>query len=222
MNKTEIYGEIISTGMIPLFYYGDKEKALEVVKAVYIGGCRLLEFTNRGDKALEVFEHLLISRESEYPEMVIGVGSVIEVKTATEYIEKGADFIVGPNFDEETADLCNKMDIAYIPGASTPSEIVRASRSGSKIIKIFPASTLGGPEFIKAVLGPMRWLNLMPTGGVTTEKDNIIKWFKAGVVCVGMGSKLINSKVIEEGNYQNISDSVAGVLKIIKDVRNEL
>lgn len=220
INKVKVYKEIISTGMIPIFYYGDKEKAVKVTSAVYDGGCRIIEFTNRGNMALEVFDYLIKSKKDKFPEMIIGAGSIINEDTAIQYIEKGADFIVGPNLNEKIANLCNKKDIAYIPGAATPNEIIKASEAGLEIIKVFPASTLGGPEFIKAVLAPIRWLKLMPTGGVTTKEDNIKKWFEAGVVCIGIGSKLINKKIIEEGKFRIITSKVSEVLRIIENVRN--
>jgi len=220
-NKRGVYNAIITSGLVPLFYCDNKEKTIRVVKAIYKGGCRILEFTNRGDKAPEVFADITKIKSSYFPDMLIGIGSVIDSDTAVQYIEKDADFIVGPNLDEGIADLCNKKNIAYIPGAATPNEIIKASRSGSEIVKIFPASTMGGPDFIKAVLGPMPWLKLMPTGGVTTEEENIRKWFKAGVVCVGIGSELINKRLIEEGDYGKLTVSVSEVLKIIKDIRNE-
>ena len=219
ISKTDVYNAILSDGMIPLFYYGDKEKAIKVARAVYDGGGRILEFTNRGDMAPEVFTHLIKSRTSDFPEMMIGIGSVVDIPIAEQYIEKGADFIVGPNFDEEIAHLCNKKNIVYIPGAATSNEILKASKSGSEIIKVFPASTLGGPEFIKAILGPMPWLKLMPTGGVTADEDNIRKWFEAGVACIGMGSSLINNRLIEEEDYHMITNSVSKIIKKIKNIR---
>lgn len=221
-NKSDVYDAIISNGLVPLFYYGDKEKTIRVVKAIYDGGCRILEFTNRGDMAQEVFTNIVKTKSSNFSDMLIGIGSVVNSDTAAQYIEKGANFIVGPNFNKDIAHLCNKKNIAYIPGAATPNEILKASEFGSEIIKIFPASTLGGPDFIKAVLGPMPWLKLMPTGGVTTGKENIRKWFKAGVACIGIGSELINKRLIEEGDYSILTVSISEVLKIIKNIRNEL
>ena len=218
-NRRCVYNAIISSGLVPLFYYDDKEKTIRVVKAVYEGGCRVLEFTNRGAMAQEVFTNIMKIRSSDFPDMLIGIGSVIDSGTAAQYIEKGADFIVGPNLDEDIAGLCKKKNIAYIPGAATPNEILKASKFGSEIVKIFPASTLGGPDFIKAVLGPMPWLKLLPTGGVTTEEENIRKWFKAGVACIGIGSELINKRLIEEGDYNRLTVSVSEVLKIIKNIR---
>ncbi|GAI23291.1 unnamed protein product, partial [marine sediment metagenome] len=109
--------------------------------------------------------------------------------------------------------------IAYIPGAATTTEISLAEEFGAEIVKIFPGSTLGGPDFVKNILGPMPWSKLMPTGGVTAEESNIKAWFDAGVVCIGMGSKLVSNKLVSEGKYEEIASLTSKVLKIIRNVR---
>jgi len=220
ISKEEINNIIIGIGMVPLFYFGDWGKAVKATKAVYDGGCRVIEFTNRGEMALDVFKKIVELQKNEYPEMVIGVGSIIDALSAVNFIKEGADFIVGPTFDKEVAEICNKKDILYIPGASTPTEIANSYKSGSEIIKIFPASSLGGPGFIKAILGPMPWLKLMVTGGVKADQDEIKKWFEAGVVCVGLGSDLINKSIIEKEKFNIITDKVAKILKAIDIIRS--
>lgn len=218
-NRLTVYNVMIEHGLIPLFYNQDAEKTKKVAEALVKGGSRVLEFTNRGDLAIEVFSELIKYSIKEYPNLIVGVGSVIDAPTAAIYIDYGANFIVGPSFDEKIARLCNKRKIAYIPGAATTTEISLAEEFGAEIVKIFPGSTLGGPDFVKNILGPMPWSKLMPTGGVTAEESNIEAWFNAGVACIGMGSKLISNKLVSEGKYEEIASLTSKVLKIIRNVR---
>jgi len=136
--RLEVYKIIFSDGMIPLFYNKDKEVARAVTEALYKGGSRIVEFTNRGEGALEVFSFLINIAPKIFPKMIIGAGTITDAPTAALFIANGADFIVGPNFDEEIAKLCNKKRIPYIPGAATISEIIKAEEFGAELIKIFP------------------------------------------------------------------------------------
>jgi len=218
-DRITVYNVMLADGLIPLFYNKDIDKTKKVAEALAKGGSRVLEFTNRGDLAVEVFTDLIKFSMKEYPDLIIGVGSVIDAPTAALYIAKGANFIVGPSFNKETALLCNKRKVAYIPGAATVNEISMAEEYGAEIVKIFPGSTVGGPGFVKNILGPMPWSKLMPTGGVTTEESNIKAWFDAGVVCIGMGSNLVSSKLVSEEKYDEIASLTSEVLKIIKNIR---
>ncbi len=218
-DRLTVYNIMIEDGLVPLFYNQDIEKTKKITEALVKGGSQVLEFTNRGDLAIEVFSELINYSIKEYPNLIVGVGSVIDTPTAALYIAYGANFIVGPTFNKEIALLCNKRKIAYIPGAATTTEISLAEEFGAEIVKIFPGSTLGGPDFIKNILGPMPWSKLMPTGGVIAEESNIKAWFDAGAACIGMGSKLVNDKLVSEGNYKEITSLTSKVLKIIKNVR---
>jgi len=218
-DRITVYNVMLEDGLIPLFYNKDIEKTKKVAGALVKGGSRILEFTNRGDFAVEVFSSLMKSCIKGYPDLIIGAGSVMDAPTATLYISLGANFIVGPSFNKEIALLCNKRKVAYMPGAATATEISTAEEFGAEIVKIFPGSTVGGPDFVKNILGPMPWSKLMPTGGVTAEESNIKAWFDAGTACIGMGSKLVNSKSVSEGNYNGITDLTSKVLRTIKSVR---
>ena len=218
-DRITVYNVMLEDGLIPLFYNKDIDKTKKVTEALVKGGSRVLEFTNRGDLAVEVFSDLIKFSIKEYPDLIIGVGSVIDAPTAALYIALGANFIVGPSFSKEIALLCNKRKVAYIPGAATVNEISTAEEFGAEIVKIFPGSTVGGPSFVKNILGPMPWSKLMPTGGVTTEESNIKAWFDAGAACIGMGSKLVSSKLVSEGKYNEIASLTSEVLKIIKNIR---
>ena len=128
----------------------------------------------------------------------------------------GANFIVSPVIDEGTARVCNKRKVAWSPGCGSVTEINRAHELGAEVVKIFPGSQVGGPEFVKAVKGPMPWASLMPTGGVTPDEANLKAWFMADVTCVGMGSQLFPNEVLEKGNYSLIAEKCKEVLTIIK------
>lgn len=184
--------------MVPLFYHANIETAKQVLTACYRGGARLLEFTNRGDYAHEVFGELNKFCAKELPEMMMGVGSVTDAGTAALYMQLGANFIVTPVFREDIAIACNRKKILFSPGCGTLTEIARAEEMGVEIVKLFPADVYG-PGFIKGVIAPQPWTSIMPTGGVSPDYDNLKKWFDAGAYCVGMGSQLMAKK--SDGSY---------------------
>ena len=214
--RIEVAVKMKETGMVPVFYHKDIEVCKNVVKACYDGGVRLFEFTNRGDFAVEVFGELNKWTIENCPEMIMGVGSVIDEATAALYIALGANFIVAPLIDEATARVCNKRKIAWSPGCGSVTEIGRAHELGAEVVKIFPGSQVGGPSFVKAVKGPMPWASIMPTGGVSPTEDNLKGWFEAGVTCVGMGSQLFPKTVLAEQNYDAITEKCINALAIIK------
>jgi 2-dehydro-3-deoxyphosphogluconate aldolase/(4S)-4-hydroxy-2-oxoglutarate aldolase len=204
------------TGMVPVFYHKNTELCKKVVKACYDGGVRVFEFTNRGDFATLVFAELNKWTIENCPEMIMGVGSVIDEATAAMYLALGANFIVSPVIDEGTARVCNKRKVSWSPGCGSVTEINRAHELGAEVVKIFPGQQVGGPEFVKAVKGPMPWASIMPTGGVTPTEDNLKAWFTAGVTCVGMGSQLFPSEVLTNENFDYITAKCAEALSIVK------
>lgn len=151
--------------------------------------------------------------------MVISAGTITDAPTTALFIAYGADFIVGPNFDEETARLCNKKRIPYISGAATLNEIIKAEEFGAELIKVFPGSTVGGPKLIDAIKGPLPKTKVMPTGGVSVDEANLREWFKAGVSCVGMGSQLVSKKLVQEKDYKTITELTLKALDIIKKIK---
>lgn len=219
--RLTVYNTIFKDGMIPLFFVKNKEQAVSIAQALARGGSNVLEFTNRGEEALEVFVHLIKSSSKYFPNLIIGAGTILDAPTAALYIAYGANFIVGPSFNEEIARLCNLKRIPYIPGAATVNEIIKAEEFGAELIKIFPGSTIGGPKFVEALLGPLPKTKVMPTGGVSVDEENIKAWFKAGVACIGMGSQLVSKKAIEDKDYKLIENNTRKVLEIIKKIRNE-
>ena len=190
--------------MVPVFYHKDAAIAKQVVKACYEGGVRAFEFTNRGDFAHEVFAEVVKFAAKDCPELAMGVGSVVDAPTAALYIQQGACFVVGPLFNPEMARVCNRRLVPYTPGCGTVSEVGAAQELGCDLCKVFPGDVLG-PKFVKGLMAPMPWSKLMVTGGVEPTKENLTAWFKAGVFCVGMGSKLFPKDVVAAEDWSAIT-----------------
>lgn len=218
-NKMQVLDAIVSTGMVPVYYNKDVEVAKQVVKACYEGGVRAFEFTNRGDFAHEVFAELNKFAAKECPDLVLGVGSIVDAGTASLYLQLGANFIVGPLFNPEIAKVCNRRLVPYTPGCGSVSEIGFAQEVGCDLCKIFPAGNVGGPSFVKNIKAPMPWSMIMATGAVEPTEENLSAWFKAGVTCVGMGSKLFPNEMIAAGNWEAISSLCRDALTTIKKYR---
>jgi len=215
-NKMQVLTAMSEAGMIPVYYNKDVEIAKNILKACYEGGVRVFEFTNRGDFAHEVFGELVKYATKECPEMIMGVGSIVDAPTALLYIQLGANFVVGPLFNPDIAKICNRRLIPYAPGCGSVSEVGFAQELGCDVCKIFPAGCVGGPAFVQNIKGPMPWSMIMATGAVEPEESNLAAWFKAGVFCVGMGTKLFPKQAIENKDWAVISDLCRNVLTIIK------
>jgi len=207
-------------GVIPVFYNADFETAKNVICACADGGANVIEFTNRGDRAIEVFTALEKFCVEERPDIILGVGSVIDAAMAAMYIAVGANFVVGPVLDKETAIACNLKKIPYSPGCGSATEIHEAHKLGVEICKVFPGSCVGGPDFVKSVKGPMPWTDIMPTGGVSPTEESLRAWFGAGIVCAGMGSKLISKDLLQKKDYAGITEAVKKAVDLTKDIRN--
>ncbi len=216
--KIEVLQKVAEQGMMPLFYNPDVELGKKVIAACYEGGARLLEFTNRGDFAHEVFGELNKFCRKELPEMIMGVGSINDAGTASLFMQLGANFIVSASLREDIAKVCNRRKVPYMPGCGTLTEIGKAEELGCDIVKLFPGSVYG-PGFIKAIKGPQPWTNIMPTGGVAPTEENLKGWFDAGVICVGMGSKLISKQIIKDQDFKSLTAKTQAALQIIRDVR---
>ncbi len=219
--RVQVWSTMEALGLVPLFYHDDVETSIKVIEALSAGGAKVIEFTNRGDRAFEVFRELAVHFEQADPELILGAGSVLDVATAGLYINLGANFIVGSVTNPDVAKLCNRRKIPYCPGCATASEVSYAEELGVEICKIFPGSELGGPSFVKAILAPCPWSRLMPTGGVSATRENLKGWFDAGVVCVGMGSGVVRSDLIKAQNWQAITDLTAQCLAWIREIRGQ-
>ena len=217
-NKVQVLTVMSQTGIVPVFYHSDIEIAKNVLKACYEGGIRAFEFTNRGEFAHEVFGELSKFAARECPEMIMGVGSIVDAPTASLYIQLGANFIVGPLFNPDVAKVANRRLVPYSPGCGSVTEVGMAQEAGCDLCKVFPGDVLGA-AFVKNLKAPMPWSNLMVTGGVKPEEDNLRKWFDAGVTCVGMGSNLFPKEMISNKNWAGISDLCKLALDIVKKVK---
>jgi len=207
-----------SLGVLPLFYHQDPNVCVEVVKALYQAGVRCVEFTNRGFAAFENFKIILENRKQYYPDLLLAIGTIHTQKEAQTYIDAGADFLISPFFDQAVADTAYLHKKLWIPGCMTPSEIHTAETAGCELVKLFPGNVLG-PGFVSAIKPLFPNLHFLVTGGVDTSKENLEAWFKAGVIGVGMGSKLITKQLMDSNNYDFIEKETSKLLTLIKSIK---
>lgn len=218
-SRLDVYNAIAGIGAVPVYHASDVEDAIAIARACVGGGMRLVEFTNRGDHAHEVFSALHRAIESELPGAILGAGTVLDPATASLYVNSGARLIVAPNTNAEVARLCNRRKVAYIPGCGTATEISYAEELGCEIVKLFPAQASGGPGFVKDLLGPMPWSSIMPTGGIGVERDGLREWIEAGVVAVGLGSSLITKDIVARRAWDELERRCRDVVTEIQEIR---
>lgn len=215
MDKGRILKLMLETKVIPLFYEGDIDIAKGLVSACYNGGARAIEFTNRGDKAKEVFAQLVPFCDENYPDLALGIGSIANSIQVKEFVDLGAHFLVSPFISEELAKASAEHDIFWTGGCATLSEMNRAYSWGVPLMKAFPGNVLG-PQFIKAAKAPCPYFKIMPTGGVKPTEENLSTWFKAGASCVGMGSQLFVKNDKGEFDVERISELLTHSIAIAK------
>ena len=215
--EAALINQIKNEGMLPLFYHDDVTVCENVLQALYNGGVRCVEFTNRGVQALPNFKHL-VSLKSTMPGLILGIGTIKTPQDATSFIEAGADFLISPCFDASVADVAYMHKVLWIPGCMTPTEIHVAQKSGATLIKLFPGNVLG-PGFVEAIKSLFTAVDFIVTGGVEPTEQNIGAWFKAGVVGVGLGSKLITKDVLANKNYKELETQTTQLVQLIKKVQ---
>lgn len=218
-DRMAVLSAVIDQGVIPVFFHPDPAVCIKVIEACAAGGAKCIEFTNRGDFAAHTFLEVARHFAKADPSVIMGVGSIVDAPTAALYIANGAKFVVGPVLNAEVAKVCNRRKVPYSPGCGSATEISEAEELGCEIVKVFPGAQVGGPEFVKAVLGPMPWTKIMPTGGVDPDEASVRAWFGAGIVAAGMGGKLITKGALDAGDYAAIEAKVKETVQLIRKVR---
>ncbi len=219
IDRVSVLTALTQQGVCPVFYNPDPEVSLNVIRACARGGAPVIEFTNRGDFAADLFLDIAKELARTDPEIILGIGSVLDAGTAALYLNRGARFVVSPALVPEVATVCNRRMVAYFPGCGSVRDITEAQALGCDIIKLFPGASVGGPDFVKAVLGPMPWTKIMPTGGVDPDAGSIAKWFGAGIVAAGMGSKLVTDAAVKAGDWAGIEASVRSAVEAVAAFR---
>jgi len=209
---------VVAQGILPLYFNPDENVSIEILRSIHRAGIKAVEYTNRGEAAFNNFKKMVAIRNQEMPDMMLGIGTIKTLQQAKDYMNAGADFMVSPGFVAEVASYAISNDVFYAPGCMTPTEIIAAENAGVHFIKLFPGNMLG-PEFLSSIKEIFPKLLFMPTGGVDTTKENIEGWFKAGVCAVGMGSKLISKKLMEQKDYATIESSTKEVLALIQSIK---
>jgi 2-dehydro-3-deoxyphosphogluconate aldolase/(4S)-4-hydroxy-2-oxoglutarate aldolase len=214
MLKLKVLSKVIESGLVAIVRTNSADQAARIAEACARGGAAAIEITFTVPGATAVIEAL--AKQYASGEILIGAGTVLDPETARIAILAGAQYIVSPSVSPETARLCNRYQIPYMPGACTMREIVDAMECGADIVKLFPGETLG-PAFVKAVKGPLPQASLMPTGGVAV--DNVGEWIKAGAVAVGVGGSLTAGA--QSGNFQQITDTAKQFIERIQQARKK-
>ena len=217
-SRIQVINKMMELRMVPLFYNSDFQVAKNILQACYNGGARLIEFTNRGDFAIEVFSKLIKFASKELPGMIVGIGSVTDSAAASQYMLLGANFVVTPVLREDIAIVCNRRKVLWVPGCGSLSEIAKAEEMGCEFVKLFPGN-IYGPDFIKSVKAPQPWSSIMPTGGVSIEKSNLLGWFKGGADCVGLGSQLISKEVLINQDFKKLEKNVLDTIQFIQKIK---
>lgn len=218
-DRLTVLNTLEAQGVAPVFYHADPEVCLNVIRACSRGGAKAIEFTNRGDFAVDLFGDIARELQKTDPDIILGIGSVVDAGTASLFLNRGARFVVSPCLVEDVAKVCNRRMTAYFPGCGSVTEIGQAHELGCEIVKLFPGASVGGADFVKAVLGPMPWTKIMPTGGVDPDEASIAKWFGSGIVAAGMGSKLITDAAVKSGDWSGIEAQVRKTVDAIAAFR---
>jgi len=221
-DRMAVLSAMMDQSIIPVFYHPDLELCKNVIQACANAGAKCVEFTNRGDFAAQVFLDVTRYFAKADPSVIMGVGSIVDAPTAALFIANGAKFVVGPLLNAEVAKVCNRRGIPYSPGCGSATEIGDAQELGVEIVKVFPGSCVGGPDFVKSVMGPMPWTRIMPTGGVEPTEDSLRKWFGAGIVACGIGSNMITKKLLDAKDFRGIEDMVRKTMALSKTIKAEL
>ena len=214
MEKREIFNRMFSEGLIPVIRVTSASEAMNVADAVKEGGVSFIEITMSVQGALDVIKELTQKYKDE---IIMGAGTVLDPETGRAAFLAGAQFIVSPTLNPDLIQLAHRYSAVVIPGAMTPTEILTAWNAGADMVKVFPSAQLGGPEYIKALRGPLPQILLVPTGGVNLQ--NAGAFIKAGAAALGVGGELVDKKAIKEKKFHIITESARAFLKTIQEAR---
>jgi 2-dehydro-3-deoxyphosphogluconate aldolase/(4S)-4-hydroxy-2-oxoglutarate aldolase len=217
MNKDKIIQAIIKQGVLPLYFHPDEEISIRILQALYESGIRVVEYTNRGKQALKNFRSIKKETYKQFPDLILGLGTVLDLKTAGKGIQNGADFLVSPGYSKELSKFLNDENMLWIPGCMTATELIQVQDDGLSFIKLFPANILG-PAFVKSVREVFPDLLFIPTGGV--DYENLQSWFNAGVSAVGIGSSLITKSIIDHKDFDLLKSNTAMLMQRIAAIRS--
>ena len=213
MERQQILNSLISSGIIAVIRLSEDKKIDYIISALSEGGVKSLEITMTTPNAIDIIKNISKKNKGDF---LIGVGSVLDPETANAAIHSGAQFIVSPILNVDIIKMGHRYDKVVIPGAFTPTEIINAWESGGDIVKIFPATVLG-PKYFKDIHGPLPQVKLSPTGGVNI--NNAADFIKAGAVCLGVGSALIDKKLVENSDWEELSKRAATLVEEVRKGR---
>jgi 2-dehydro-3-deoxyphosphogluconate aldolase/(4S)-4-hydroxy-2-oxoglutarate aldolase len=219
MNKEKIIHSIIQQGILPLYFHPDENISFQILRSLYESGIRVIEYTNRGKQALKNFRSLVKESYNQFPDLILGLGTILDPKTGGKAIQNGADFLVSPGFSKELSRFSENEHILWIPGCMTPTELIQAKDEGLRLIKVFPANSIGA-GFIKSSKEVFPELLYMPTGGV--DHENLESWFRAGASAVGMGGSLISNTIVENRDWGLLEFNTSALIKKIAAIRSLL
>lgn len=218
-NRLDVLNTILDEALMPIFSHGDSETMCRIIDAVAAAGVRIFEFTNRADHAIDVFRALAQHCQRSLPDVILGAGSIVDDATAALFTAHGANFIVGPSFNERVARFCNRRKVPYLPGCATATEIATAEEMGVEIVKLFPCEAAGGPDFVRQILGPSPWTRLLPTSLRDVSPEGLAAWFEAGVCAIGLGRELIPNDRVQAGDYAAVTRRVREVCEWVGAAR---
>jgi len=215
LTKAEVLQWIRTRALVPVLRAGHEEQAMALAEAIIAAGIDVLEVTMTVPGALLVMRRLA----REWPDVLIGAGTVLDPETARACIDEGAQFIVSPALNIKTVEFCRQSSIAVLPGALTPTEIVTAWQAGADVIKVFPADAMGGPAYLRSLKRPLPQIELTPTGGVSPATAK--HYLEAGAFALGIGSDLVDTRAIAEGHPETITERARVYLQIVADFQAE-
>jgi 2-dehydro-3-deoxyphosphogluconate aldolase/(4S)-4-hydroxy-2-oxoglutarate aldolase len=214
VDRNKLLSEIIGSGVVAIVRLSSSQGLLRVAEAIAAGGVRHIEFTMTTPGALRTLQ---AATEALGSDIVFGAGTVLDAETARAAILAGARFVVAPNLNPDVITLCHRYDVVCMPGALTPTEVLKAWESGADIVKVFPADSFG-PAYIRAVYAPLPQVRLAPVGGVTVS--NTADYIRAGAACVGVGSSLVNDRLVAEADWAALTTRARAFCQAVQAGRN--